>query len=139
MKRQYLTLSFLAPALCNWVNGAEAPKGGQPSADRNLPNVIVIYADDLGYGDLQCYGAKNVKTPHVDRLAAEGMPFRDAYKKVGLDIEAGKFTHNKQVHHTHAGSIGNLCNDKIVGLMEEISKGFNFSAVEQAEKSLLGR
>ena len=71
MKRQYLTLSFLAPALCNWVNGAEAPKGGQPSADRNLPNVIVIYADDLGYGDLQCYGAKNVKTPHVDRLAAE--------------------------------------------------------------------
>ena len=75
----------------------------------------------------------------VNRLAAEGMPFRDAYKKVGLDIEAGKFTHNKQVHHTHAGSIGNLCNDKIVGLMEEISKGFNFSAVEQAEKSLLGR
>ena len=75
----------------------------------------------------------------VNRLAREGMPFRDAYKKVGLDIEAGKFTHNKQVHHTHAGSIGNLCNDKIVGLMEEISKGFNFSAVEQAEKSLLGR
>ena len=75
----------------------------------------------------------------VNRLAAEGMPFRDAYKKVGLDIEAGKFTHNKQVHHAHAGSIGNLCNDKIVGLMEEISKGFNFSAVEQAEKSLLGR
>lgn len=71
----------------------------------------------------------------VNRLAAEGMPFRDAYKKVGLDIEAGKFTHNKQVHHTHAGSIGNLCNDKIVGLMEEISKGFNFSAVEQAEKA----
>ena len=70
----------------------------------------------------------------VNRLAAEGMPFRDAYKKVGLDIEAGKFTHNKQVHHTHAGSIGNLCNDKIVGLMEEISKGFNFSAVEQAGK-----
>ena len=44
----------------------------------------------------------------VNRLAAEGMPFRDAYKKVGLDIEAGKFTHNKQVHHTHEGSIGNL-------------------------------
>ena len=41
----------------------------------------------------------------VNRLAAEGMPFRDAYKKVGLDIEAGKFTHNKQVHHTHEGPL----------------------------------
>ena len=36
----------------------------------------------------------------VNRLASEGMPFRDAYKKVGLDIEAGKFTHDKKVHHT---------------------------------------
>ena len=139
MKRQYFTLPLLFPALCSWAGGVGSSRDGQVPAGRGLPNVIVIYADDLGYGDLQCYGAKNVKTPHVDRLAAEGMPFRDAYKKVGLDIEAGKFTHNKQVHHTHAGSIGNLCNDKIVGLMEEISKGFNFSAVEQAEKSLLGR
>ena len=139
MKRQYFTFPLLFPALCSWAGEAGSSRDGQAPAGRGLPNVIVIYADDLGYGDLQCYGAKNVKTPHVDRLAAEGMPFRDAYKKVGLDIEAGKFTHNKQVHHTHAGSIGNLCNDKIVGLMEEISKGFNFSAVEQAEKSLLGR
>lgn len=75
----------------------------------------------------------------VNRLAAEGMPFRDAYKKVGLDIEAGKFTHNKQVHHTHEGSIGNLCNDKIILLMEKVVDGFNFSAMEQAEKSLLDR
>ena len=75
----------------------------------------------------------------VNRLAAAGMPFRDAYKKVGLDIEAGKFTHSKEVHHTHAGSIGNLCNDKITALMEEVSKGFNFTAVEEAEKKLLGR
>ena len=73
------TPPFLAPALCNWVNGAEAPKDGQPSADHNLPNVIVIYADDLGYGDLQCYGDKNVKTPHVDRLAAEGIRFTNAH------------------------------------------------------------
>ena len=46
----------------------------------------------------------------VNRLAAAGVPFRDAYKKVGLDIEAGKFTPVKKVHHTHEGSIGNLCN-----------------------------
>ena len=75
----------------------------------------------------------------VNRLASEGMPFRDAYKKVGLDIEAGKFTHSKEVHHTHAGSIGNLCNDKISALMDQVWKGFHFEAVAQAEKSLLGR
>lgn len=75
----------------------------------------------------------------VNRLAAEGMPFRDAYKKVGLDIEAGKFTHEKTVHHTHAGSIGNLCNDKIEELMRQAVSGFSFEKVEQAEKALLGR
>ena len=75
----------------------------------------------------------------VNRLAAEGMPFRDAYKKVGLDIEAGKFTHEKTVHHTHAGSIGNLCNDKIEELMQQAVSGFNFEKVEEAEKALLGR
>jgi argininosuccinate lyase (EC 4.3.2.1) len=75
----------------------------------------------------------------VNRLAAEGMPFRDAYKKVGLDIEAGKFTHEKTVDHTHEGSIGNLCNDKIYLLMQNIVDGFNFDKMIQAEKSLLGR
>ena len=75
----------------------------------------------------------------VNRLASEGMPFRDAYKKVGLDIEAGKFTHDKQVNHTHEGSIGNLCNDKIESLMKQVVEGFNFSAMEEAENSLLGK
>ncbi len=75
----------------------------------------------------------------VNRLASEGMPFRDAYKKVGLDVEAGKFSHVKEVHHTHEGSIGNLCNDKIVLLMEKVVADFNFTAMEQAENALLGR
>ena len=75
----------------------------------------------------------------VNRLAREGMPFRDAYKKVGLDIEAGRFIPNKQVHHTHEGSIGNLCNDRIAGLMQQVVDGFNFVRMEQAEKELLGR
>ena len=73
----------------------------------------------------------------VNRLAAEGMPFRDAYKKVGLDIEAGRFEHNKQVNHTHEGSIGNLCNTEIKKLMDEISSGFNFDKVGEAEAKLL--
>ena len=49
----------------------------------------------------------------VNRLAANGVPFRDAYKKVGLDIEAGTFQASHDIHHTHEGSIGNLCNDRI--------------------------
>ena len=75
----------------------------------------------------------------VNRLAREGMPFRDAYKKVGLDIEASRFTPCKEVHHTHEGSIGNLCNDRIAQLMRQVVDGFNFSTMEQAEKALLGR
>ena len=73
----------------------------------------------------------------VNRLAAAGMPFRDAYKKVGLDIEAGNFTPNKNVNHTHEGSIGNLCNDQIQALMQQYMAGFNFEKVVEAEKNLL--
>lgn len=75
----------------------------------------------------------------VNRLATGGMPFRDAYKKVGLDIEAGKFTPDKRVHHIHEGSIGNLCNDKIHELMEQVWSGFNFARTREAENRLLGR
>lgn len=74
----------------------------------------------------------------VNRLAADGMPFRDAYKKVGLDIEAGAFTPNKEVHHTHEGSIGNLCNKEVAELMDSIWSGFNFTRINEAEKRLLG-
>lgn len=73
----------------------------------------------------------------VNRLAAEGMPFRDAYKKVGLDIEAGKFSPNKDIHHTHAGSIGNLCNDKVKELMEKTWNDFDFERVDTAIEALL--
>ena len=73
----------------------------------------------------------------VNRLVLEGVPFRDAYKQVGLNIEAGKFTPNKEVSHTHEGSIGNLCNDSISALMQNIIDGFSFSKVNEAEKELL--
>ena len=73
----------------------------------------------------------------VNRLVLEGVPFRDAYKKVGLDIEAGSFTHSKEVHHTHEGSIGNLCNDQIEILKQNIIDQFNFAKVEEAEQYLL--
>ena len=73
----------------------------------------------------------------VNRLAANGMPFRDAYKKVGLDIEAGNFVPDKNIHHTHEGSIGNLMNDKIQQIFNSILSDFHFERMEAAEKTLL--
>ena len=72
----------------------------------------------------------------VNRLAAAGMPFRDAYRQVGLDIEAGRFKPDKHVNHTHQGSIGNLCNSHITALMDALLVGFNFDKVSRAEEEL---
>lgn len=73
----------------------------------------------------------------VNRLAAAGMPFRDAYKKVGMEIEKGTFVADKNICHTHEGSIGNLCNDKIAELMSRTLSDFHFERVEAAERALL--
>ena len=73
----------------------------------------------------------------VNKLAAAGMPFRDAYKTVGLEIEAGTFKADRNIHHTHEGSIGNLCNDRITALMEGILEEFHFQRVDEAEAALL--
>ena len=73
----------------------------------------------------------------VNRLTLSGVPFRDAYKQVGLDIEAGNFKPNKTVSHTHQGSIGNLCNDEICSYRNEILSQFTFKKVREAEKALL--
>lgn len=73
----------------------------------------------------------------VNRLAASGVPFRDAYKQVGLEIEAGRFATDKQVHHTHEGSIGNLCTEEIALQMQSVVDQFHFEKIEQAEQALL--
>ena len=73
----------------------------------------------------------------VNCLAANGMPFRDAYKKVGLEIESGQFHADKNIHHTHEGSMGNLCNDKIEALMNQTMAEFGFDRVRKAEAQLL--
>lgn len=73
----------------------------------------------------------------VNRLAASGVPFRDAYKKVGLEIEAGAFVPDKNIHHTHEGSIGNLMNREITELFNQTLSEFHFERMENAEKDLL--
>jgi len=74
----------------------------------------------------------------VNKRVLQGTPFRDAYKQVGLEIEAGKFTTDKQVHHTHEGSIGNLCNEAVASRMHELCQGFGIDKVMEAERALLG-
>lgn len=73
----------------------------------------------------------------VNRRASSGTPFRDAYKQVGLEIEAGEYTPVKEVSHTHEGSIGNLCTERIAALMEEVVKDFHFERMIQAEQNLI--
>lgn len=73
----------------------------------------------------------------VNRLAAAGMPFRDAYRKVGMEIENGTYRADCNICHTHEGSMGNLCNDRIAELMKSVYDGFGFSRAEEAEKELL--
>ncbi len=73
----------------------------------------------------------------VNRLTLAGIPFRDAYKQVGLEIEAGNFKPNKSINHTHQGSIGNLFNAEICSYKNEILTQFTFEKVQKAEKLLL--
>lgn len=76
----------------------------------------------------------------VDAVNAEvinGMPFREAYKKVGIEIEKGEFRAPANVKHTHEGSIGNLCNEQINASFREILTAFRFEKVEKAIEKLL--
>ncbi len=129
---------------------------------QGLPQQVMLIMNNLPVGyfrDLQII--KEVFLPAFDELedclqmaayiinkmevdehildAANGMPFRDAYKTVGLAIENGTFKADKHIHHTHEGSIGNLCNDRIAELMNNIISQFHFEKVDEAERKLLQR
>ncbi|MDR2765773.1 MAG: argininosuccinate lyase [Tannerella sp.] len=73
----------------------------------------------------------------VNRRVWAGVPFREAYRQVGMEIEAGTFHADPTLHHTHEGSIGNLCNDQINCLKQERMNAFPFERVNRAEKHLL--
>ena len=73
----------------------------------------------------------------VNKLVLDGIPFRDAYKKVGLDVEQGNYQADYSIHHTHEGSIGNLCLPEIQAKMESILYSFDFEGVEEKLKLLL--
>ena len=73
----------------------------------------------------------------VNKLVNSGMPFRDAYKKVGMDIESGKFSYSTHIQHTHQGSIGNLGTAEIKRQMQEVISSFPFQKVKKAIELLL--
>ena len=73
----------------------------------------------------------------VNKLVLQGMPFRDAYRKTGLDIEQDKFDYTPVVNHTHEGSVGNLCNPEIRQVMQNVLATFNFGKVDSALQQLL--
>jgi argininosuccinate lyase len=73
----------------------------------------------------------------VNNLVLQGMPFRDAYKKVGMDIENQAFKALEEIHHTHEGSIGNLMNESNQHNMSQLLEQFNFNKVDTAIQALL--
>jgi len=73
----------------------------------------------------------------VNKLVLSGVPFRDAYKKIGQDIEEGKFTYSTKVSHTHEGSIGNLCNDKVKENFDKALNSFHFEKANDAIGKLI--
>jgi argininosuccinate lyase len=75
----------------------------------------------------------------VNNLVLDGMPFRDAYKKVGMDIENKQFKALTEIHHTHEGSIGNLMNEHLRTNMKAVSNDFHFEKIDHAFNSLLSR
>ena len=74
----------------------------------------------------------------VNRLAQSGVPFRDAYKQVGMAIERGEFEFHGELHHTHEGSIGNLCTERIAAKMQKQLDRFGFAEVREAIEKLVG-
>jgi len=74
----------------------------------------------------------------VNNEVLNGVPFREAYRKIGIDIEEGNFKPAKEVNHTHEGSIGNLCNEQIQRMFKEVKADFGFEKVEKALDDLVG-
>ncbi len=73
----------------------------------------------------------------VNKLVLNGVPFREAYKQIGAQIEEGRFHPERSVKHTHEGSIGNLCLNEIGKKMTTVLQGFHFEIIEEAKNKLL--
>ena len=109
--KQPLLFTLLSSAACVATAAAKAPKQTTPEKAKT-PNVVFIYADDLGYGDLECYGAKNVQTPNVNRLAKSGIRFTNAHATAATSTPSrysmltGEYAWRKKGTDVAAGNAG---------------------------------
>ena len=102
MKKNDIRLGGMMAAL-SVVPAASQAADNSPKATPDRPNIIFILADDMGYGDLSCFGSKHVKTPNIDRLAATGTTFTQCYAGSGISspsrcaLMTGKNTGNTTI------------------------------------------
>lgn len=75
MEQKLLTIALVSSAIGTGQKALAQTRG----TTTDKPNVIIILADDLGYGDLECYGAKNVQTPNINKLAQSGIRFTNGH------------------------------------------------------------
>ncbi len=152
----------LIRAHCNKIQGAPNTirliSGNLPSGYfrdmQIIKEVFIPLFDEIkDCIDITSYAIENIEVEHdimsdprykyafsveeVNRRALAGTPFRDAYRQVGIEIEQGKFDFHGHIRHTHEGSIGNLCNDKIRAKMDRITSRFTFQQVHDALNKLL--
>lgn len=113
INRTQLTAGLVAPMLLTaWGAAAKAPKKAAPAADPDRPNVIIILADDLGYGDMQPYGATRVETPNVNRLADGGTKFTNVHAVASTSTPSryslltGEYAWRRNDTHVAAGNAG---------------------------------
>ena len=130
MKQPFI-LTLMSTVACTATATNKAPENTTPTKSKT-PNVVFIYADDLGYGDLECYGAKNVQTPNVNRLAKSGILFTNAHATAATSTPSrysmltGEYAWRKEgtdVAAAFEGTVTDVYNDARLGNVVEMSLG----------------
>ena len=135
MKQPFI-LTLVSSVACAATAANKAPENTTPTKSKT-PNVVFIYADDLGYGDLECYGAKNVQTPNVNRLAKSGILFTNAHATAATSTPSrysmltGEYAWRKEgtdVAAAFEGTVTDVYNDVRLGNVVETSLGNGYEA-----------
>ena len=135
MKQPFI-LTLVSSVACAATAANKAPENTTPTKSKT-PNVVFIYADDLGYGDLECYGAKNVQTPNVNRLAKSGILFTNAHATAATSTPSrysmltGEYAWRKEgtdVAAAFEGTVTDVYNDVRLGNVVEMSLGNGYEA-----------
>ena len=135
MKQPFI-LTLMSTVACTATATNKAPENTTPTKSKT-PNVVFIYADDLGYGDLECYGAKNVQTPNVNRLAKSGILFTNAHATAATSTPSrysmltGEYAWRKEgtdVAAAFEGTVTDVYNDVRLGNVVEMSLGNGYEA-----------